>query len=1101
MPLPNPFRLPSAFGLDVAPSPPSAPALPPLTPEEEESLFSRVGSSALHGLGWIGSSLDKAFGGRAIRGLLGGRPEELLSAIPFSDTLGITDQANAVSGAELITGRRENDFFSPEGVAGMGLEIALDPSTYLSFGGSALTKLGQSALKANVLPKTVAGRLAGLTGQAADDLARATGKTAAEVTGQRLGGHVGVGLPFMGDQATFDLTGPMQAVANLPGIKQGLGALDTATDPLRRGFSALFEASTKGQTNPVTQDLARHMTDQTPQALYEARGKLAPFAEEIQRLAGWQQGGQMTPQIQQQIDELGKQFAIATERIPTGGNITDPAAQALLAQMPPEIVELAKKYRQLTDAERASLTMKGYLVPHAKPPGEAGPEYLHRQGVQFVKDKSGKTVYMSQLAPEEMARREDAFRGMFTHGDRSLNQLSLDRVIQDPNLPLDKAQREVLERYLGWTPQMDTELQTLTQAQKAAMTAADEARFSELLGKQHTGTLTVGELAELRGLEAKKISNMTPAQAERLKQLEGMTEKAKTLTGWQRSLDIDALDKVGGFFGNHPLADLEQYLIDNATRRLSADAAYQGLAKMAQQQGGRGTQNLETALTMLGLEAPNARANLLQALGGNVPLNQLYITQENLNTLANYLKPSVAPEGAKPWLQIYDSLLNLTKAGQTAWPQTVARNFLSDLFTRFAYGGDVVAPLLSAKSLHEGQVIPGLAQRVARFQGMTDEQATQALLREIYQLGLADTKKFQSMDVAGMNPLLETARRNMPTVGVTPTGLMQRGQDILQGEGRFNPLAIRGVGGRTDSDFIPVALMQSGQNYLEELNRIATYLNASERGFNPMAALGEVTRAHHDFANLSRFEKDVMRRIIPFYGWMRQNLPAVGGEIATNPGGRMAQTMRGLLAATSDQPLPEYASQTGFAIPIGQDDRGRSNYISSLGLPFEDLANLTSLQQLMGSTTPALRMPYELATGRLALTGRDMPAQFPVEGSPTINSLLINSPIGRAFTSYRTAMRGYEGGNVLPTALQLLAGPRVANIDDAAARRAVIRDMAEQQLASLPEARRFQRLSIPTDQLGSLTERELAVYRLYLAAQAQARQAAAQSQANPLLAR
>ncbi len=35
--------------------------------------------------------IEEKFGGRAIRGLLGGKPRELLSVVPFSDTLGITE--------------------------------------------------------------------------------------------------------------------------------------------------------------------------------------------------------------------------------------------------------------------------------------------------------------------------------------------------------------------------------------------------------------------------------------------------------------------------------------------------------------------------------------------------------------------------------------------------------------------------------------------------------------------------------------------------------------------------------------------------------------------------------------------------------------------------------------------------------------------------------------------------------------------------------------------------------------------------------------------------------------------------------------------------
>jgi hypothetical protein len=105
-------------------------------------------------LGYVGQSFDKP--GRAVRGLLGGRPEEGLAAIPFSDTLGLTNPGNAVSGralleaAGLLNKKGPEDGFDFGDVAGMGTEMALDPINLL--GGPLLAKLGlagKAARKSN----------------------------------------------------------------------------------------------------------------------------------------------------------------------------------------------------------------------------------------------------------------------------------------------------------------------------------------------------------------------------------------------------------------------------------------------------------------------------------------------------------------------------------------------------------------------------------------------------------------------------------------------------------------------------------------------------------------------------------------------------------------------------------------------------------------------------------------------------------------------------------------------------------------------------------------------------------------------------------------
>lgn len=120
-------------------------------------------------LGYVAGSLDKP--GRAVRGILGGKPREALAAIPFSDTLGITDPRDRVSGRNLtdaigLTRSGDNSFGSH--ALGFGAEMALDPMAVLPVGkaihalhgaghfdslGSALGRFGAEELGAARIPK------------------------------------------------------------------------------------------------------------------------------------------------------------------------------------------------------------------------------------------------------------------------------------------------------------------------------------------------------------------------------------------------------------------------------------------------------------------------------------------------------------------------------------------------------------------------------------------------------------------------------------------------------------------------------------------------------------------------------------------------------------------------------------------------------------------------------------------------------------------------------------------------------------------------------------------------------------------------------------
>lgn len=91
--------------------------------------------------------LDKP--GRAVRGVLGGRPHEGLAAVPFSDSLGLTDPADAVSGADLLrkAGLSTGDEFG-DAILGFGVNAATDPLTYLGgFAGRGLGRVAGGALE------------------------------------------------------------------------------------------------------------------------------------------------------------------------------------------------------------------------------------------------------------------------------------------------------------------------------------------------------------------------------------------------------------------------------------------------------------------------------------------------------------------------------------------------------------------------------------------------------------------------------------------------------------------------------------------------------------------------------------------------------------------------------------------------------------------------------------------------------------------------------------------------------------------------------------------------------------------------------------------
>lgn len=122
--------------------------------DEDSELVKLAKSVVLPPLIWAGQTLAKP--NRAILGTLAGQPNALLNLIPFSDTLGITDPNDAVSGRDLLRhyGLADKEDNWGNFLAGLAVDIATDPISYLTLGAnSTLTAGGKIAAKAGILDK------------------------------------------------------------------------------------------------------------------------------------------------------------------------------------------------------------------------------------------------------------------------------------------------------------------------------------------------------------------------------------------------------------------------------------------------------------------------------------------------------------------------------------------------------------------------------------------------------------------------------------------------------------------------------------------------------------------------------------------------------------------------------------------------------------------------------------------------------------------------------------------------------------------------------------------------------------------------------------
>lgn len=185
-----------------------------------------------------------------------------------------------------------------------------------------------------------------------------------------------------------------------------------------------------------------------------------------------------------------------------------------------------------------------------------------------------------------------------------------------------------------------------------------------------------------------------------------------------------------------------------------------------------------------------------------------------------------------------------------------------------------------------------------------------------------------------------------------------------------------------------------------------TFAAAAEHGIDSAKVLdaafdnakAAVDKVHFDYTNLSEAEKKIRGHWIPFYSWMRFNIPHETIAMITQPGKYMpfarAYYQGVEQSGVSREDMPPWLANN-FAIPIGKTDDGRTQYVDLTGfLPFMDVMELArtavpfftpgeqsdvigktdrqaALSYIAQRMNPFMTKPAEQALGKEFLTGRD----------------------------------------------------------------------------------------------------------------------------------
>lgn len=308
------------------------------------------------------------------------------------------------------------------------------------------------------------------------------------------------------------------------------------------------------------------------------------------------------------------------------------------------------------------------------------------------------------------------------------------------------------------------------------------------------------------------------------------------------------------------------------------------------------------------------------------------LPEEMANIYNQYAEMIFGGGKKNPLLQLYDAATSAYKKVSYLWnPGHVPRDFIGNIFNGYLMG--VTNPMEYIKA-SEYMRNP---QAIIRLPG--GDMTAEKLLEQAKKLGVLDVGASFSETPKGM-----IERMNLP------------GSNIAK----------KAIAGYSN-------IMRKGTEITDTLTRLTGLVHELQQGKSLLEAATNVKKFYFDYFDLTPFERKVMKRVMPFYTWIRKNLPLQVEQLIKQPRayariGDMQNAAAGESVDMSER--PEFIQNAG-AIQLGKN----GDYISP-SLPYTDLdrlpTGLSSLLATLSGVNPIIRAPIESATNTQWFTGRNL---------------------------------------------------------------------------------------------------------------------------------
>lgn len=493
-------------------------------------------------------------------------------------------------------------------------------------------------------------------------------------------------------------------------------------------------------------------------------------------------------------------------------------------------------------------------------------------------------------------------------------------------------------------------LDSLNDAQRKAVESllSEDGIFSESITKSFGNYLeNVPKLAQDSKILDTVLVDATFGNYKELKDIDKQIKKAQNAGDMKlvEKLTADKVDKLNN--SNMKLLTSSDSTIPRGFKQLSSDEVKSLSNKLSKMSGELGLKDMEDV------------AKYVRNNGGKMAINKDVLRLVEIGTNKNE---------AKGLVRLYDKYLNFFKRNKVLSPSFQINNLLGNSSNMYLAG---IGATKQAQLFPEALEIMGKSDDLMRkaangIELTSKEQKMLDIWNGFIDAGFGDPKSLTALNLADMPDSLKkyfTKEKEFKNV-----------KDFVV-------------------DGLPY-LNNKMNNYMDTMARLATFIEGS-RNTKFLDKLGvesageAVRKVLFDPQDLTDFERNVMKRIMPFYTFTKKNLAFQFDNLSKNAS-QYSKLIRGydrlLDSATGDN--SENVSdwmKNNLYIPIPGVGKDGSYKVIRGSLPFGNLIDTLEnpIGNLVNLSTPLARMPFELATNTNSFTGREI-EKFPGEMSTNI---------------------------------------------------------------------------------------------------------------------